>query len=398
MLTKTKKIKVLLYGNIFRDSRSKILTKLLLDLGHHISLVCPDFYRNPNLVKVPMIDKSIALFFWLELWLKAAFADAIYLPPMNNRFIKSALLAAKIFQKKLIVEMYISIYDTFIRDGKPLKGKEIAPQSRQAKAMIEKDILALTKSDYIIHTSRYELAYWEQILDIKIDREKVFIAPNCNVSTLVHQRNFQQDGLLRICWWGTFIPLHGLDNILQAMKILQTKKVRFSCSLFGVDNALFTEYAAKIKFDRLEDCVSLRKDLSFSDRSLPNYLINNCDLALGIFGNTDKAHNTVPNKLIEALSMGIPTLTANSTALNEFFEPTIDLWTCNPSSDSIAESIEQIADGAAYAVDWEQTRQKVLNTFSIARYQEVVSKVLERVTEDIWERASEVGSGVVVTH
>jgi len=30
-----------------------------------------------------------------------------------------------------------------------------------------------------------------------------------------------QDGVLRICWWGTFIPLHGLDNILQALKILK---------------------------------------------------------------------------------------------------------------------------------------------------------------------------------
>ncbi len=386
MLTKTKKIRVLLYGNIFRDSRSQILAKLLFNSGYHVSLVCPDYYWKPRLVKVFVIDKIIAFFFLIELWTKAAFTDVIYLPPMNNRFIKSALWVAKVFRKKLVVEMYISLYDTFVGDGKLLEGKPIKANSSQAKAMLKKDSLALTRSDYIIHTANYELTYWEKILDIKINQEKVFIAPNCNVSTLVHQRSFKKDGLLKICWWGTFIPLHGLDNILQAIEILSRKKIKFVCSLFGVDNALFSEYAEKIRQYQLEDYVCLRKDLSFSDNTLPKYLVDRCDLALGIFGNTDKAYHAIPNKLIEALSMGIPTLTMNSPALKEFFEPEVDLWTCEPSPEAIAESILTIANGAAYPVNWEQTRQKVLDTFSVNRYQEVVSKVLERITEDLLGR------------
>ena len=318
--------------------------------------------------------------------IKAYFADAIYLCPMNTRFIKSAIWAAKTFHKKLIVEMYISIYDTFVGDQKILKGKQIKPGSRQAKAMLTKDILALTKSDFLIHTASHELTYWEKLLNIEIAPEKVFIAPNFNVSRLNHRRKFKQDGNLKICWWGTFIPLHGLENILQAMKILQANKVKFTCNLFGVDNELFNMYAEKIKLEQLDDCVSLKKDLSFSDNSLPQYLIDNCDLALGIFGNTDKAYNTVPNKLIEALSMGIPTLTMKSPALKEFFEPETDLWTCENSPESIAESIVAITQGTANPVYWEQTRQKVLNTFSVTRYQEVVSQVLDQAINNFEER------------
>ena len=381
MLTKNKQTKVLIYGNIFRDYRSQVLVRILLDSGYQISPICPDFYLRKGF-------SPFNFLYLLELAIKAYFADVIYLPPMNTRFIKSALWIAKIFRKKLIVEMYISIYDTFVRDKKILKGKQIEASSRQAKAMLEKDVLALTKSDFIIHTASHELAYWEKLLNIKIAPEKVFIAPNFNVSRLTHKKKVAPGEDLKICWWGTFIPLHGLENILQAMKILQTKKVQFACSLFGVDNALFTRYAEKIKLEQLEDCVDLRKDLSFADGSLPKYLINNCDLALGIFGNTDKAYNTVPNKLIEALSMGIPTLTMNSPALEEFFTPATDLWTCEPSPESIAESILTIADGAAYAVNWGKTRQKVLDTFSVTRYQEVVSQVLEKVTDDL--RGSEI--------
>lgn len=371
MVTKNKSIKILVYGNVFRDYRSQVLVKLLLDLGYHVSLICPDFY----------LTNRRSLFNWLyllELAIKARSANAIYLSPMNTRFVKSALWAAKTFRKKLIVEMYISIYDTFVGDRKPLKGKQIEAGSRQAKSMLQKDVLALTQSDFIIHTAQHELSYWEKLLGIEIERQKVAITPNFNVSDLV--RSDSSDDTLRICWWGTFIPLHGLDNILQAMQMLQQQGVQFTCSLFGIDNDLFVTYSQKIEQAQLQDYVYLRKDLRFSDRSLPEYLVQQCDLALGIFGNTAKAENTVPNKLIEALSMAIPTLTRSSPALNEFFAPN-DLWTCQPNPEAIAESILTIANGTAYPVNWKQTRQKVLDTFSVARYREVVSQVLAAATD-----------------
>lgn len=391
MLNNKKQTKVLIYGNVYRDYRSQTLVKILLDSGYHVSLVCPDFYLSRSL--------SLLKFLYLiELLIKVYFADVVYLAPMNSRFIRSAIWAAKIFRKQLITEMYISIYDTFVRDQKILKGKQIEPGSRQAKGMLAKDILALTKSDFIIHTASHELSYWEKLLNIKIAQEKVFIAPNFNVSQLIHNRKNPDDNF-KICWWGTFIPLHGLENILQAMKILQAKQLKFSCNLFGIDNESFSKYAEKIKVEQLENCVYLSKDLSFTDNSLPKYLINNCDLALGIFGNTDKAYNAVPNKLVEALSMGIPTLTMNSPALNEFFEPERDLWTCEADPESMAQAILKIANNTANPVNWEQTRQKVLETFSVTRYQEVVETAIKKASQNMsLKTTSEVEPEMSIVH
>lgn len=374
MSINTRKSRVLLYGNInAKDYRAKLLIKILEDLKYFISLVSPDFYRSREIKQALSVEKVMIVFCWLELFVKSAFTDVIYLPPMNARFIKSAIWAARIFHKKLIVEMYFSLYDTLVRDRQTMLAG-----SRQAEAVRRKDILALTKADYIIHTSNYEISYWEELLDIEIDREKLFIAPVCNVATLTHQRKFKQDNVLRICWWGTFIPLHGLDNILQAMKILQKQNLKFTCVLFGINNNFFVEYTNKIKLAELEHHVFLRKDLSFSDNTLPQYLVEKCDLALGIFGNTEKARSAVPNKLIEALSMKIPTLTMDSPALQEFFNPGIDFWVCQPSPESIAQSITKISEGTASRVNWEQTQQNTLNIFSIKRYQDVISKVLDK--------------------
>jgi len=57
---------------------------------------------------------------WIELFIKV-FADIIYLPPMNAKLIKSAILVSRLFNKKLVVEMYISLYDTYVRDRKLIK-------------------------------------------------------------------------------------------------------------------------------------------------------------------------------------------------------------------------------------------------------------------------------------
>lgn len=380
MLAPINQAKILLCGDISRvDRRSQALIELLCKSNKYfISQLCPSFYWVNFDARLSLIKYILSRLYWIELLIKAAFADVIYLLPMNAIFIKSTIFAAKLFRKKIVVEMYISLYDTEVRDR-----KRASDGSKLARSYIEKDILALKKSDYLIHSSNQELTYWEKILNTDIDRKKVYIAPLCNVSFLLPKRSWMQDGTLNICWWGTFIPLHGLDNILLATKILQERKLRFTCNLFGVDNKAFSDYVAKIQSYHLESLVFLRKDLNFTNGSLPNYLANRCDLALGIFGNTDKAYHAIPNKLIEALSLGLPTLTMHSPALREFFNPETELWTCEPSPEAIAESILAIASGEAYSVDWKQTREKVLKTFSLARYTEVVTEVLAKATDNL---------------
>ncbi|MFQ5964654.1 MAG: glycosyltransferase family 1 protein [Candidatus Scalinduaceae bacterium] len=385
------RLKILLYGCTNVAYRSENLIKLLLDHGYNISLINPSFYGKEGIKKniltrvicFKLVYKLIyKLIFIIEVLAKSAIADVIYLLPMNSNFINNILLITRLFKKKLIVEPYISLYDTAVRDKK--KAEE---GSRICKMLKEKDRRVLTSPDYIIHISNCEIGYWEKLLNININREKIFIAPlfnEFNQSSIVLQRKFMQDGILRICWWGGCFPLHGLDNILQAMSILKKKGLKFTCNLFGVANKYFYIYEKLIRLDdQLNKCISLRKDLKFSDSSLPAYLVDNCDLALGIFGSSDKALSGTPNKVLEALSMRIPTLTMNSPLIEEFFNSDVDLWTCEPSPESIAEAVIAIVNGHTYPVNWEQTRQKVLNTFSLAHYRKIVNKVLRLVEDDL---------------
>ncbi len=376
-----KNLKVLLYGDMHGTYRCENLIKVLLDSGYYVSHVYPEFYLRGGVKQTPLtklLNKVAVKFQLIEFFSKAILADAIYIMPMNARLIKRAILASKWFGNKIIWEIYDAQHTHF--EGEK-RLKETKPQD------IDNERIALLNSDYIIHVSQTEIKYWEKIFNLSIDKNKIYIAPIFSEPKLTHSRKFREDGILRICWWGSFLPLHGIDNILKAIQILKHKDIQFTCDLFGATGSgysqRFQEYQDKITEMGIEQTISLRRDLKFADDSLPKYLVKNCDVTLGIFGDTPRAQTAVANKVVEALSMGIPTLTMKSLALEEFFNPELDLWTCQPSPESIAEAIIAIVNGTGYPVDWEQTRQKVLATFSVARYREVLNQVLSRVEEDL---------------
>lgn len=386
-----KRLKILVYGNMYGAYRSENLIKYLLDSGYRISLIIPEFYFERG-VKKDFISKILrtlfSVYYWVELFIKAALADVVYLLPMNVELVRSALWAARLLNAKLVVEVYASLYDTAVKDQ-----QTVPADSPEAARLRQKDILALTQSDYIIDIAEYELRYWENMLGIKINFDKCLIAPlfsDVSVPSVAKIRLGDRGSLIpaepiTLCWWGTFIPLHGLDNILQAMQLLKQWNVAYQCYLFGVpptgQQQIFEDYKQKIERSDLSDQVRLRQDLRFVDNSLPHFLNEHCDLALGIFGNTDKARAAVPNKLVEALTLGLPTLTMDSPALKEFFNPE-DFWTCEPAGESIAKAIAAIVNGQAHPVDWSQTQKKVGEVFNLQRYQTVISQVMTQIEKD----------------
>lgn len=377
MATSEKKLKILLYGSISESQyRTQNLIRILINSGHLVTLVNPNFYAKPAAKKASFTNKILMSVHLLEVMIKILFADVVYILPFNTHLIEHAMRATRIFHKSLVTESFISLYDAFVKDR-----KVYGEGSREAALAKHRDRLALTQSNYVIAPSEHEVHYWETMLGIQVNRHKVFIAPIFANSTLTTKNAQPQNEVLRICWWGTFIPLHGLEHILAAMQLLKERGVQFTCQLFGVDNPFYQTYAEQIQARGLDSHLTLRKDLKFSDRSLPRYLRENCDLALGIFGNTDRARNTVPTKVVDALSLGLPLLTMRSSALSEFFDPEVDLWTCEPNPAAIATAIQAIQAGTLYPVDWQQTHQKVLATFSPDNYEMVIDQVLQTIAQ-----------------
>jgi glycosyltransferase involved in cell wall biosynthesis len=119
----------------------------------------------------------------------------------------------------------------------------------------------------------------------------------------------QADGKFRALYYGTFIPLHGVDCIIHAAHLLQDKE-QFEFLLIG-------QGPERAKAEALTSQLGL-KNVIFRDwvplKDLPKFVAQ-CDILLGVFGTTEQSQRTIPNKIYQGLAMAKPVITSDGPAV-----------------------------------------------------------------------------------
>lgn len=102
---------------------------------------------------------------------------------------------------------------------------------------------------------------------------------------------------------GKLIPLHGLDTILAAARLVPDLRVTIAGS------------------GQLQDALAVRPAnvhwIPWIDYERLGHAYRSARCALGIFGTSDKAARVIPNKVFQALACGAPVLTADTPAARE---------------------------------------------------------------------------------
>jgi len=127
------------------------------------------------------------------------------------------------------------------------------------------------------------------------------------------QKNVSLRDKYIIGWWGSFIPLHGVPVIINAANHLRDRKdIEFHVIGGG---QLKNEIERQIAKKNLSNV----KLISFIPRDQLIEKISEFDIALGIFGSSAKSGRCVTNKVYEAMAMGKPIITQDSSANREIF-------------------------------------------------------------------------------
>ncbi len=151
-------------------------------------------------------------------------------------------------------------------------------------------------------------------------------------------RPLPADDQVLVLFYGTYIPFHGVDTILDAIHLLKDEP-RLQFELIGRGQ---TYQAAMQKVEALQ-----LENITFVDMvyppDLPAY-VERATICLGVFGADEKTDYVVPNKVFQCLAMGRPVITAASTALNEYFVPGEHLLTVAPGdAQQLAQAIKRLA-------------------------------------------------------
>lgn len=227
-------------------------------------------------------------------------ADFIYIPPFRHRdvaFIK------KFSAKPVVFDPLISKFLTKDDFGHFWK--------LPFKYFLDK--IPFSKCDVLISDTNCHKNYFSRKFNIPL--EKIHVLP-IGVSTdsfYKSERIPSSDGVFKVGFYGTFVPLQGTDKIIETAHVLKDHAdIRFEIVGGGYRFKQAKDLAEKRKLTN----VRFQGVLKYNEL---NAQLNQFDLCLGIFGDSKKADYVIPNKIYHYASVGKCTLTKDTDGIKELF-------------------------------------------------------------------------------
>ncbi len=179
---------------------------------------------------------------------------------------------------------------------------------------------------------------------------------------------------LRVLFYGKFTPLHGIDTILKAAKLLEDRKdVRFEIIGSGQLSAGIHDLAGKLGL-RNVDFVPWVPFERLPER------ISASDIFLGIFGDTTKAARVIPNKVFQGMAMGAAIVTRDSQAIRRVLDDGDSALLVPPADPAaLAGAVLRLRDPALRANLGRDARLAFERTGSLDALAERLTTIIETV-------------------
>jgi glycosyltransferase involved in cell wall biosynthesis len=262
--------------------------------------------------------------------------DVVIVAEHNQFVVPLAWAWARQCGARLVFDPFTSLYDSDVFD----RGV-VAPRSLTALRRFWLDKVSMRLADHVLADTDQHRQYYAATFGLALD--KLHVVPIGADDVLFAPRAQQKDRSdLVALFWGTYIPLHGIDTILRAAHLLQSyPEIAIELIGGGQTHRAMRHLATELN---LPATMFLPR---ISPAEVPA-AVAKADLCLGIFGQTPKARRVVPNKVYEALAMHKPVITGDSPALREFFRSGRHLWAVPmANSAALAEAILGLRDDPA---------------------------------------------------
>lgn len=231
-------------------------------------------------------------------------ADAVFVAFPGHFLMPLAWKLTRRPSKKLFFDAFISLYDTEVLDR-----KRWSKWHPRAWVLWMIDRLSVTLADEVIVDTQAHRNYFVRTFGLDPKRVRVvYLEALKDIFTPGNgkPRNEKPE----IVFYGTLIPLHGIEIIGSAIREL----VDQGCAA----NFIF---AGPEKLGRVVRSWNLPSVKFRGFLTLPEIaeMLRNADLALGIFGTSGKASRVIPHKVVDAVACGTPVITADTPAIRERF-------------------------------------------------------------------------------
>lgn len=288
-------------------SRNRILMKALRRAGAQVVEVCS---RERGLTRYrALFRKAVRIPF-----------DVMLVGFPGHTDMPLARLLCSLKRRPLFFDAFLSLYETSVEDRQLVK-----PQSFTATRLFWMDKLACWLADVVLLDTATHIDYFVQTFRIpRAKFRRVWVGADDDIMKPAPAALPPEQ--FTVFFYGTFIPLHGIDHIVRAAKILQDAGDNVRFVIVG-NGQTFTQVRRTANDLNVSNVTFLGR---VPYEALPNLMLRS-HVCLGIFGDTPKAMRVIPNKVFDGLAVARPVITAETPAVHEAFTPGEHILTCRPA-------------------------------------------------------------------
>jgi len=267
----------------------------------------------------------------------------------------------------VVLDLFLSAYDTVVEDRRLCE-----PGSIGAGVMQRLDTQACTAADLVLTDTPENAAYAAALTELPPERFAWLPLSDPEAADRVPFPSASTNGRLRVLFFGTGVPLHGLATLIEAVR----RAPSVHLTLVGgadADRAL----AQRMLGSRVE------LDGDFVSRDRLRELMADCHLVAGIFGCSGKTQRVVPWKVVIALAAGRPVITADTPAVCGWLEGSAAVFLA-PAADpeALAAQLERLAADPLRVERAAAMAQTIYNRhFAVDRAANRWQQLLDRVAE-----------------
>jgi len=293
---------------------------------------------------------------------------------------------AKLMGKPVIFDPLVTMTDTVVEDRRLVSTRSplawaIAAIDRASLALADV-VLADTPENARYMTDRFGVAA-SRIVVVPVGADEDVFYPASDPDW----RDATDSKPLDVLFYGKFIPLHGIETILHAARLLHDRgtPARFEIVGTGQTYREMRDLAARLELTNVT-WTDWIPEAQLGDR------LRMADVALGVFSDNAKAGRVVPNKVYQSLASGVATVTRGPLPNpspekgGAFGADEVSGFVPPGNSVALADAIERLCSG--------DLRKKIARA-GLVRYRQsaeatvrarLVGDAVERVMGDRWQR------------
>jgi glycosyltransferase involved in cell wall biosynthesis len=247
--------------------------------------------------------------------------DVLFVGWPGHTDVPLAWLLGKVRRAPVVFDAYVSIWETQVVD----RGRFEASSAR-ARLLALLDRSACRLATVVLFDTDAHIRF--AVERFRLDRTRFRRVPIAADSSRAPCPPNAGDGPFRVCFYSTFMPLHGAEVIVGAAAKVYAEDPSIQFELIGDGPTLgaVRQRAAELA------PVNIAFTGPIGQEELRRRLCS-ADVCLGIFGTTGKASRVLPNKVIDALALGRPVVTGDTEGARELLTDGVDAVLCAPGDE-----------------------------------------------------------------